>query len=1075
MPESGSTIQIAAQLQGNSAVTATTPLTIVPVSVSVAPLVYNVQTSGTTNFTATVTNDALAQGVDWTVSCNSPGMCGSISSHTASGVAAVYAAPAAVPSGGAVTITATSTTQPTQGGMATANVVVTAPITVTWASSPPAPATLEAGAPVTLTATVTNDANPSFGVNWTCTPLGSCGSFAPMFSAGNGSSSYTVSSMYTAPASAPSGGVVTISASSAAPAATPSNPAATSITILQPPTIAYTLEPPANLTASTQAQVIAAVTNDIPPGGVTWTLQCNSTAPGGCGAILPYQTPSGQAATYTAPPATAAGTIVTINATATATLASATKVRIASTPIAISPATALSIQFVSPVPSQLQQAATVNVSAAVSNDSQNEGVDWQLCATGCGFFTTKPAVPAIPATKTTPFEPAVPAVTAISVQAWPNGLPIPYTAPIAPPAGGAVTITAAAHADPSTTTSATTTITSTGTGPELNGTVMAGSQPVLGALVQLFEAGSSGYGSAANALTAPNSTSDVVTDSQGNFTIPRGYSCAQSSSQVYVVAVGGSVGTNAANPELAMMTALGSCGNLNSQTFFVNEVTTVASAWSLAPFASNDPLTGNSSYYYLGTSSGNKAGLADAFATVNNLVDITTGQARFFVPAGNASVPYVVINSLADVLDACTSTSGGSEGDGSPCGDLLAASDPLSYNHLFQSTPPTDTLEAAFNIAQHPQAAFGYSIDQGYDRAPALFKLISLASPFQPILAGAPNDWSISLNFDGGGGLSSSSAAEYLAIDAQDNLWITDSNAGSVIEWNDQGAAFSPSTGYAAGGGPMAIDSSGNIWISGNGALTELTSQGAAYPWSPYTGIAGGGTDLAFDAAGNLWIGNGDAVAEFNNLGVELSATNGYVNSGVTGIGPVTVDSSNNVWAGGVTLAELSDTGGQLIVNTQVVVNGSAQIAADGSGRIWVPNPQGGDGFCAVQPANTILLYLASCVQGNLGSGGGFTSIYNPQGVAVDGVGYIWIANAGSISSPPNLTEVDGPDLSGTFYAGYQSSSLSAGPERVAIDRAGNVWVLLANETVTEYVGIAAPVVTPIALGVEHGKLGAKP
>jgi hypothetical protein len=55
------------------------------------------------------------------------------------------------------------------------------------------------------------------------------------------------------------------------------------------------------------------------------------------------------------------------------------------------------------------------------------------------------------------------------------------------------------------------------------------------------------------------------------------------------------------------------------------------------------------------------------------------------------------------------------------------------------------------------------------------------------------------------------------------------------------------------------------------------------------------------------------------------------------------------------------------------------------------------------------------------------------------------------------------------------SSSLSAGPLRVAVDGSGDVWVLLANNTVTEYVGLATPVVTPIALGVKNKKLAAKP
>jgi hypothetical protein len=49
------------------------------------------------------------------------------------------------------------------------------------------------------------------------------------------------------------------------------------------------------------------------------------------------------------------------------------------------------------------------------------------------------------------------------------------------------------------------------------------------------------------------------------------------------------------------------------------------------------------------------------------------------------------------------------------------------------------------------------------------------------------------------------------------------------------------------------------------------------------------------------------------------------------------------------------------------------------------------------------------------------------------------------------------------------------GTLRVAVDGAGNVWVLLADNTVTEYVGAATPVVTPLALGLKNKKLATKP
>jgi hypothetical protein len=85
------------------------------------------------------------------------------------------------------------------------------------------------------------------------------------------------------------------------------------------------------------------------------------------------------------------------------------------------------------------------------------------------------------------------------------------------------------------------------------------------------------------------------------------------------------------------------------------------------------------------------------------------------------------------------------------------------------------------------------------------------------------------------------------------------------------------------------------------------------------------------------------------------------------------------------------------------------------------------------------------------------------------------VANLGGVDVSPNLTEVIPADLSAGYYANFQSSSLSVGPLRVAVDGSGNVWVLLANNTVTEYVGIATPAVTPIALAVKSKKLGAKP
>jgi hypothetical protein len=1057
----------------SATVTITTPVAPPPVAVSVVPSSVYVEATGsvrTAHITAIVANDPQVAGVDWTVQCGAS-TCGTISpQHTASGTAAVYVAPATVPAGGTATITATSTTNPAFSASATANIVSSTPIVV--AISSPPPASLPTGTQATLTATATNDSG-NLGVNWTasCSSTGACGSFnlSPAHTASGGQI------VYTAPAAVPSGGVVTITASSPS---TPSNPGIALTTIVaQPSSVLFQQQPPSAMTSVAQASVSATVTNDVSPGGVSWSVQCGSTVPGGCGWIAPVQTASGAAATYTAPPVTSPGTSVTITGTSVAN----PNASISSSPISINPSTTLSVSFIPSLPSQVQPNATVNLEAAVANDVTRAGVDWQVCASGCGFFTVKPAIPAIPATSATPYVPPVPAVTATTASAWPDGLPISYTAPSQPPSSGTVAIIAIAHADNTQATSGAITINSAPTGPALTGMVQAGVQPVNGASVSLYAAGTGGYASAVSPVAT------TITDKNGTFTVPGTYSCTSPASQMYLVATGGKVGSNAANPNLALMTALGNCSSFGSGPVVVNEVTTVASAYATAQFAGNDALTGNTSYLYLGTSSGNSAGLANAFAAVNNLVDITTGQARFFVPAGNAAVPYVAINTMADMLNSCTATSGGVEGDGSPCGVLFAATDLLGTGTYNGSISPSDTLQAAFNIAQHPVSNYGYTLNLPIPGSPS--SLATLSSPFQPILSTNPNDWSLSLNYAVGAGLSSADTPGSFAIDAGGDLWITDTTTNNVIEWNATGAAISPSTGYPAGGGPIAIDSDGNVWISGNSSLSELTSFGTAVSGSPFAGVAGGGSDMVIDAQDNLWIANGAGVSAFSNLGVTLSPEGGYTNSGVSGINTLGIDSSNNVWLGFAnstsnTIAILTNPGGQLIIAG--VSNGRGnvlpQMAADSSGAMWDVTQQSAEigQVCKISPyagKGSEFDGSASCQPDESTLGQAVLPIDNARGIALDGQGTVWAASAGSggdMTIPPSVLPIV---LGGIFnpQGSYAAPSLAAGPLRVAVDVSGNVWVLLANNTITEYIGAAAPTVNPAALALKNKKLGAKP
>ena len=102
---------------------------VAPISVSITKKANTtIVANRTASLVATVSNDFSNAGVDWTVSCGSPGACGTFSpAHTASGAPTTYTAPSAPPSGNTVTITATSTADPTKSDQQQNITVISAP------------------------------------------------------------------------------------------------------------------------------------------------------------------------------------------------------------------------------------------------------------------------------------------------------------------------------------------------------------------------------------------------------------------------------------------------------------------------------------------------------------------------------------------------------------------------------------------------------------------------------------------------------------------------------------------------------------------------------------------------------------------------------------------------------------------------------------------------------------------------------------------------------------------------------------------------------------------------------------
>jgi len=613
----------------------------------------------------------------------------------------------------------------------------------------------------------------------------------------------------------------------------------------------------------------------------------------------------------------------------------------------------------------------------------------------------------------------------------------------------------------------------------LQGNVHGGQQPVSGATIQLYAAqatgtSTTGYGS----LSTPLISSTVKSDAGGNFTITNDYTCpAAPNDQVYLVATQGDPGAGA-NANISLMAALGPCTDLTPSTFInVNEVTTVASAYALSGFMTD--------YKHVGTSSTNYQGLVNAFATVNNLVNISTGQALTVTPAyatqatGTTSatfkstVPQNEIYTLANVLAACVNTNG--LGGTSPnCANLFAATTPSG------GAVPTDTIQAALNIALNPGS-----------NVTALYNLASSTPPFSPTLTSAPNDWTIALNFIGGGlggsAISNDASSSDLALDASGNVWISNFRTSTVTELSNLGAPMTTNTqltptvavgGYSGAGisnpNAIAIDTNGKAWLANtNGTISELTANGSAVG-AGFTGggMSGSAKGIAIDGLNNVWVTT-SVVSEFDTNGIPMSGTNGFTSSISSPTGGIAVDGANNVWVvngGNGEAVKLSAANGlPLYSSASNLTAASAYAAVDATSQLWVPQGSPNSGAALF---NTGSQFPTSFTP---------SSISNAVSVSIDGAGHVWIANAGGAAGVlPNLTELSGTGaLLSTPGTGYQGSgtALITSPRGHEVDSSGNLWLSngINPSTVTEFVGIAAPTITPLAVAVKNNKIGTKP
>ncbi len=571
----------------------------------------------------------------------------------------------------------------------------------------------------------------------------------------------------------------------------------------------------------------------------------------------------------------------------------------------------------------------------------------------------------------------------------------------------------------------------TATGINLIGSVYGGQQPVAGATLQLYAVGTTALGAASTALIA----STVTSNSTGGFNITGTYSCT-GATQVYLVASGGNAGSGV-NSYSVMAAALGNCSTLlaNASTTFINinELTTVAAAYALAPFEL-------SAYTSIGANTSalpGSVGLPNAFNAASALVDPSTGLEPATPPVG-ITVPTAKLNTLADILASCVNSAGGAS---------------AACTQIKSVTGATNVFDAAFYIAKNPA-------DTG---VLGLYTLAAGSPPFLPTSTAAPKDFTLSLRY--AGTTATPLGTPYgIAIDALGNAFVTNQTGNTVTALSPVGPGFvtgSTSTGLSSPMGISIDETNGYFWIANPGlhnvesyaSLASVSNNVQNFGNVTGTAVTGFGSAanpavVANDLNGNAYTVSPTETKVYSIGGTSRAVTNSLTNASFTGVGALAFSASTSLAVGNSSGQACTMT--TALTSTSCVTQGSAtSISA-----------------LAYNP------FLTSGGYAGVGNGTSTTAALYGQTLNATST----FLDTASTSTPTAIAFGDGGRAfiayNGALYVFNGSTSISPStgfstlstPQGVAVDPSGNVWTTNAgNNSVSIFIGLAAPTLTPIA------------
>jgi len=608
----------------------------------------------------------------------------------------------------------------------------------------------------------------------------------------------------------------------------------------------------------------------------------------------------------------------------------------------------------------------------------------------------------------------------------------------------------------------------------IKGRVLGGGAPIASSTVTLWAEGAD----------APKQLAQAQTGNDGRFEV------RVSASQdviLYLVATGGEPTANRGgdNPAIALMTVVGS---RPPASVVINEMTTVASVWTHAQFLKGTTIKGHA------------LGLRIAVGNLPNFVDVETGGWGGAIqdPLNSGQTPTMAnFATLADLLSGCVNRV-----KADACSSLFAAATPAG------GEAPNNTLNAAESIALNPwyQPERLFALLRQFYQVSASNHM--LAVPYMPYLNWAPSAWTLPLKFTGGGYV----AGGKCMFDSEGNLWVGDNFSvgwqGQDSLWQGHATKFAPNgkplspitTGFTGGGMEggtfgAAVDARDNVWLTNYGSKSISVFDKDGNPLTPSEGINFGGRlglmqGVIATPSGDVWV-----------LGIEkrqlVYFPKGDINNGrivcegdsaepcKSFVAPfhLGIDQQDRIWVSNsgtphVTRFPASDP--SKAENFKTGINNSG-LGIDSQGNVWVTN-RFGTGLLGmahlvemglrlktegVASASDYLTMTMSKQQGGTMNGGSVTllrpdgtqfpgspfksaGLPGPWAVVVDGNDNAWISNFAMPSSPivelcgartehcpPGAHTGDQISPPGGYVGGGLQMMID-----IAVDPAGNVWAM---------------------------------